>query len=47
MDYLIWIAVGWLISAIVASSEAPKGRGGEFFILTLLFLGPLGVGFAA
>jgi hypothetical protein len=47
MAYFGWILVAWLISAFVALSEAPRGRGGEFFLLTLFFLGPLGVGFAA
>jgi hypothetical protein len=37
----------WVASALVASGVAPRGRGGEFFVLTLFFLGPLGVGFAA
>jgi hypothetical protein len=45
--YLVVMGIVWVISAAVASGVAPEGRSGEFFILTLLFLGPLGVGFAA
>jgi hypothetical protein len=37
----------WVVCAIVAAGVAPRGRQGEFFLLTLFFLGPLGVGFAA
>ncbi|MCV7198587.1 hypothetical protein [Mycobacterium angelicum] len=37
----------WLLSAIVAAAVAPRGRETTFFFLTLVFLGPLGVGFAA
>ncbi|WP_156661571.1 hypothetical protein [Mycobacterium sp. 852002-51163_SCH5372311] len=47
MGYVVWVLIVWIISALVASAEAPRGRAAEFFVITLLFLGPLGVGFAA
>jgi hypothetical protein len=37
----------WFICACAASIVAPRGRALSFFVITLLFLGPLGVGFAA
>ena len=40
---VILIVVGWIAVAIVA----PAGRNGTFFIITLLFLGPLGLAAAA
>jgi hypothetical protein len=45
--YVVALVIGWILSAAVASAVAPQGRGVEFFVLTLLFLGPVGVGFAA
>ena len=47
MGIYIFIGVIWLICAAVAAGVAPRGRQPEFFLLTLFFLGPLGVGFAA
>ncbi|MEO3761222.1 hypothetical protein ABGB19_23455 [Mycobacterium sp. B14F4] len=45
--YVGFIVVVWIISAVVASGIAPLKRQLEFFLLTVFFLGPLGVGFAA
>jgi DNA-directed RNA polymerase subunit RPC12/RpoP len=45
--YIGFIIAIWLFSAIIASGVAPTGRQLEFFFITLLFLGPIGVGFAA
>jgi ribosomal protein S27E len=45
--YIVTLIVVWLISAAVAAGVAPRERRPEFFLLTLFFLGPLGVGFAA
>ena len=45
--YLAAIVAVWIVCAIIASALAPRHRRREFFIFTLLFLGPLGVGFAA
>ena len=45
--YIVTIILVWVISALVALGVAPRGRQAEFFALTLLILGPLGVGFAA
>ena len=45
-----WLGVAiilWLLSAVVACVVAPRKRAAEFFFLTLLVLGPLGVGFAS
>jgi hypothetical protein len=47
MGYIVVAIIVWVLSAIVASVAAPEGRAAEFFCLTLFFLGPLGVGFAA
>ena len=41
------VVVIWGVSALGAAICAPKGRGVQFAVVTLLFLGPLGVGFAA
>lgn len=41
------VLVVWWTCAIGAAICAPKGRSVQFAIVTLLFLGPLGVGFAA
>ena len=41
------VVILWLLSAVVACVVAPRKRGVEFFLITLLILGPLGVGFAA
>jgi hypothetical protein len=45
--YLVVVIIVWGVSAVVASFVAPEGRATEFGLLTLLFLDPLGVGFAA
>jgi ribosomal protein S27E len=45
--YIVTIIAVWVISALVSLGVAPRGRQAEFFALTLLILGPLGVGFAA
>lgn len=37
----------WVVMALVAAAYAPRGRSVEFFLLALLFLGPLGIGFAS
>ena len=37
----------WLIVALVAAAVAPIGRRLQFFIITLFFLGPLGIAAAA
>jgi len=47
MAYVVVLIFVWVVSAIVAAVAAPEGRAAEFFCLTLFFLGPLGVGFAA
>jgi ribosomal protein S27E len=47
VTYIVTIIAIWVISALVAIAVAPRGRQAEFFALTLLILGPLGVGFAA
>jgi len=48
MDIYVFVLIFvWVVSAIVAATAAPEGRAAEFFVLTLFFLGPLGVGFAA
>jgi hypothetical protein len=47
VTYIVTIIFVWAVSAIVASAVAPRGRQAEFFVLSLLILGPLGVGFAA
>ena len=44
---VILIVVGWIAVAIAAAIVAPAGRNGPFFIITLLFLGPLGLAAAA
>lgn len=44
---LIPVAIIWVLSGFVAAEEAPKHRRLEFLVLTLVFLGPMGVGFAA
>jgi hypothetical protein len=45
--YIGTIIAIWVVCAIVAAAVAPRGRRGEFFLSTLFFLGPLGVGFAS
>jgi hypothetical protein len=45
-DIFSFMVILWVVCALVASSMAPVGRGGEFFILTLLLLGPLGLAVA-
>jgi DNA-directed RNA polymerase subunit RPC12/RpoP len=48
MDHTLSIFVFvWVVSAVVAFAQAPDRRKLEFGALTLFFLGPLGVGFAA
>ena len=47
VTYIVTIIAVWVISALVSLGAAPRGRQAEFFALTLLILGPLGVGFAA
>jgi hypothetical protein len=39
----IALLVYMFLCAVMAAASAPKGRGFEFFILTLVLLGPLGV----
>lgn len=39
--------VVWCLCAVAAAICAPRGRSIQFAVVTLLFLGPLGVGFAA
>lgn len=46
-NYLGLIAFLWGICALIAAGVAPRGRQLEFFLLTALILGPLGVGFAS
>jgi hypothetical protein len=41
------LIVVWGLFAIGAALSAPKGRSMQFAVISLLFLGPLGVGFAA
>jgi len=41
------IVIGWLIVGIVAAVVAPKDRQGTFLLITLFFLGPLGIAAAA
>jgi hypothetical protein len=41
------VVLVWLVSAFLASVVAPRKRRIEFLIITLVILGPLGVGFAA
>jgi hypothetical protein len=47
VSYIVTIILVWVICAAVASAVAPPGRQLEFFFLSLLIIGPLGVGFAA
>jgi ribosomal protein S27E len=47
VSYIVIIFLVWVICAAVASAVAPRERQMEFFFLSLLILGPLGVGFAA
>lgn len=47
MNYIVTIIFAWVVCAFVASGVAPRGRQAEFFVLSLLILGPPGVGFAA
>jgi Zn finger protein HypA/HybF involved in hydrogenase expression len=47
MGYTVGIIIAWVICAFFAAMFAPPGRASEFFLLSLLVLGPLGVGFAA
>jgi ribosomal protein S27AE len=44
--YVGVFVIFWLLSAIIAGGSAPRRRRLDFFVLSLLFLGPLGIGFA-
>jgi ribosomal protein S27E len=47
VGYIVVAVIVWVLCAAVAAAAAPRGRQAEFCCLTLLILGPLGVGFAA
>jgi hypothetical protein len=48
---LIALTLGWLLffglCGGIAAVVAPQGRRWTFFMITLFFLGPMGIGFAA